>query len=50
MYESVTLPEDLFGVIGHFNWVKQPQKKWVCDFHDDAPPLPFQLQVAEAFF
>ena len=30
--------------------VKQPQKKWVCDFHDDAPPLSFQLQVAEVIF
>ena len=30
--------------------VKQPQEKWVCDFHDDAPPLSFQLQVAEVIF
>ena len=30
--------------------VKQPQKKWACDFHDDAPPLSFQLQVAEVIF
>ena len=27
--------------------VKQPQEKWACDFHDDALPLSFQLQVAE---
>ena len=27
-----------------------PQEKWACDFHDDAPPLSFQLQVAEDFF
>ena len=30
--------------------VKQPQEKWACDFHDDAPPLSFQLQVAEVIF
>ena len=30
--------------------VKQPQEKWVCDFCDDAPPLSFQLQVAEVIF
>ena len=30
--------------------VKQPQEKWTCDFHDDAPPLSFQLQVTEDFF
>ena len=30
--------------------VKQPQKKWACDFHDDALPLSFQLQVAEVIF
>ena len=30
--------------------VKQPQEKWACDFHDDAPPLSFQLQVTEDFF
>ena len=30
--------------------VKQPQEKWACDFHDDAPPLSFQLQVAEVNF
>ena len=30
--------------------VKQLQEKWVCDFHDDAPPLSFQLQVTEDFF
>ena len=30
--------------------VKQPQVKWACDFHDDAPPLSFQLQVAEVIF
>ena len=33
-----------------FYLVKQPQEKWVCDFHDDAPPLSFQLQVAEVIF
>ena len=27
--------------------VKQPQEKWACDFHDDAPPFPFQLQIPE---
>ena len=42
---------------GEFVWcdrpfylVKQPQEKWACDFHDDAPPLSFQLQVAEVIF
>ena len=30
--------------------VKQPQEKWACDFHDDTPPLIFQLQVTEDFF
>ena len=30
-----------------FYLVKQPQEKWACDFHDDALPLSFQLQVAE---
>ena len=30
--------------------VKLPQEKWACDFHDDALPLSFQLQVAEVFF
>ena len=30
--------------------VKEPQEKWACDFHDDAPPLSFQLQVTEDFF
>jgi hypothetical protein len=50
-----------FGLIwytaGGFVWcdrpfylVKQPQEKWECDFHDDAPPLSFQLQVAEVIF
>ena len=29
-----------------FYLVKQPQEKWACDFHDDARPLSFQLQVA----
>ena len=33
-----------------FYKVKWPQEKWVCDFYDDAPPLSFQLQVAEDFF
>ena len=42
---------------GRFVWcdrpfylVKQPQEKWACDFHDDALPLSFQLQVAEVIF
>ena len=30
--------------------VKQPLEKWACDFHDDAPPLSFQLQVTEDYF
>ena len=30
--------------------VKQPQEKRACDFHDDALPLSFQLQVTEDFF
>ena len=30
-----------------FYLVKQPQEKWACDFRDDAPPLSFQLQVAD---
>ena len=33
-----------------FSLVKQLQKKWACDFHDDAMPLSFQVQVAEDFF
>ena len=33
-----------------FYLVKLSQEKWVCDFHDDALPLSFQLQVAEVFF
>ena len=33
-----------------FYLVKQPQEKWAYDFHDDAPPLSFQLQVTEAHF
>ena len=33
-----------------FYLVKQPQEKWACDFHDDASPLSFQLQVAEVIF
>ena len=33
-----------------FYLVKQSQEKWACDFHDDAPPLSFQLQVAEVIF
>ena len=46
----------MFGLTdrGHFTkpfyLVKWPQEKWVCDFHDDAPSLSFQLQVAEDFF
>ena len=34
-----TLPADLFG-----GW-----EKWACDFHDEATPLSFQLQVTEDF-
>ena len=33
-----------------FYLVKQPKEKWECDFHDDAPPLSFQLQVTEVIF
>ena len=33
-----------------FYLVKQPKEKWACDFHDDALPLSFQLQVAEVIF
>ena len=33
-----------------FYLVKWPQEKWACDFHDDATPLSFQLQVTEAIF
>ena len=33
-----------------FYLVKWPQEKWPCDFHDDATPLSFQLQVTEDFF
>ena len=33
-----------------FYLVKQPQEKWACDSHDDAPPMSFQLQVTEDFF
>ena len=33
-----------------FYLVKQPQEKWMCDFHDDALPFSFQLQVAEVIF
>ena len=35
---------------GQYVWVKWPQEKWACDFHDDVMPLPFQLQVIEVFF
>jgi hypothetical protein len=42
---------------GEFVWcdrplylVKQHQEKWAFDFHDEAPPLSFQLQVAEVIF
>ena len=35
---------------GLFYLVKYPQEKWACDFHDDAPPLSFQLQAAEVSF
>ena len=31
---------------GHF----MAQEKWAYDFHDDATPLSFQLQVTEDFF
>ena len=33
-----------------FYLVKWPQEKWACDFHDDATPLSFQLQITEDFF
>ena len=33
-----------------FYQVNWPQEKWACDFHDDATPLSFQLQVTEDFF
>ena len=26
---------------------RRPQEKWAYDFHDDATPLSFQLQVTE---
>ena len=39
----------MFGVKGHFT-SKKPQEKWVCDFHDDAMPMSFQLQATEDFF
>ena len=37
-------------LLGPFYLVKQPQEKWACDFRDDAPPLSYQLQVAEVIF
>ena len=33
-----------------FYLVNWPQEKWTIDFHDDATPLSFQLQVTEDFF
>ena len=47
-----TLGLKMFAQSGLFSVyeVKQPQEKWACDFHDDAPPLSFQLQVAEVIF
>ena len=33
-----------------FYLLKQSQEKWACDFHDDATPLSFQLQVTEVIF
>ena len=33
-----------------FYLVKWLQEKSACDFHDDATPLSFQLQVTEDFF
>ena len=33
-----------------FYLVKLSQEKWECDFHDDALPLSFQLQVTEVHF
>ena len=39
-----TLAVKMFGV------TSRPQEKCACDFHDDATPLSFQLQVAEDFF
>ena len=54
--ESTKLPVKAYTA-GGFVWcerpfyiVKQPQEKWACDFHDDALPLSFQLQVTEDFF
>ena len=35
---------------GQYVWVKWPQEKWACDFHDDDTPLSFQLLVAEDVF
>ena len=52
-----------FGILrlcytaGRFVWCDRPfylvkwsQEKWACDFHDDATPLSFQLQVTEVNF
>ena len=33
-----------------FYLVKWPQEKWGCDFHGDATPLSFQIQVTEDLF
>ena len=41
-----TLPFKLFCLYG----VKWPQQKQTCHSHDNAMPLPFQLQVTEDFF
>ena len=42
---SITLAAEMFGVTSHFTIVKWLQEKWACDFHDNAKPLSFQLQV-----
>ena len=49
-------PPAIFYTPGGFVWCDRPfylvklsQEKWLCDFHDDATPLSFQLQVAEVF-
>ena len=58
-YSNIVLDPGMYPQVnwytaGGFVWcdrpfylVKQPQEQWACDFHDYAPPLSFQLQVAE---
>ena len=48
--EHMYIPGGFVWCDGLFYLVKWPQEKWACDFHDDALPLSFQLQVAETFF